>query len=157
MKRLLLSLIFLLTGIALYAQTTDDVIELIKSDLKTNSKEIITEEMKFTSSESEIFWPIYREFEHELDKLSDKRIKNIKEFTANFDSLTNQKADEIMKSSFSFLEDRLSLNKKYYKKIAAAISPTVAAKFMQLENEIQLIIDLNVVSMLPYIKKAGPK
>ncbi len=157
MKKLLLSTIFLLAGFALYAQTTDDVIELIKSDLKTNSKEIIAEEMNFTNAESEIFWPIYREYEHERDKLSDKRIAAIKEFTENYDSLTNQKADEIMKASFSFYKDRLSLNEKYYRKIAEVLTPVVAAKFMQLENEIQLVIDLNVVSMLPYVKKAGAK
>lgn len=157
MKRLILSTIFLFTGFTLYAQTTDDIIELIKSDLKTNSKEIITEEMNFTAAESKVFWPIYREYEHELDKLSDKRIAGIKEFTANYDSLTDQKADEIMKTSFGFFEDRLSLNKKYYNKFAEVLTPTVAAKFMQLENEIQLIIDLNVVSMLPYVKKAGAK
>lgn len=157
MKNFLFSIVFLLTGFTLYAQTTDDLIELVKSDIKTNSKAIITQEMNFTSAESEIFWPIYREYEHEKDKLSDKRVATIKEFAANYDSLTNKKADELMKSTFSFMEDRLALNKKYYKKFAEALSPTLAAKFMQLENELQLVIDLNIVSMLPYVKKSEMK
>ncbi len=153
MKQLILSAIFLFTSVLLNAQTINDQIELLKSDLKNNRKTVITETMNFTESESKIFWPIYREYEVELEKLSDKRIAAIKDFAENYDSLTNEKADELMQTSFSFLEDRLSLNKKYYNKYAKELSPTIAAKYMQLENEIQLIIDMQVASALPYFKK----
>jgi hypothetical protein len=38
------------------------------------------------------------------------------DLAANYDNLTDKKAGELIKSSFSFLEDHISLNKKYYKK-----------------------------------------
>ena len=34
--------------------------------------------------------------------------------------------------------------------------PTVAAKYMQVENEMQLIMDMELASVLPYFKKAAP-
>jgi hypothetical protein len=49
---------------------------------------------------------------------------------ANYDNLTHKKADELIKSSFNFLEYRLSLNKKYYKKFAEALTPVAVAKYM---------------------------
>jgi hypothetical protein len=136
-----------------FAQDVDSYIELLKSDLKTNKKAIITQTMHFTEKQSEAFWPVYNEFEHELEKLSTKRVKNIKDFAANYDSLTDKKADELIKNSFSFQGDRLNLNKKYYQKFAKALTPTVAAKYMQVENQIQLIIDLSIAANLPYAKK----
>ena len=156
MKKLfLIAFLFSITNV--FAQDTDSYIEVLKSEIKTDKKAIITETMGFTEKESQAFWPIYNEFEHELSKLADKRISNIKDFAANYDSLSDKKADELLMNSFSFLEDRLSLNKKYYKKFAEALTPTVAAKYMQLENQIQLILDLSIAANLPLAKKPSSK
>ena len=156
MKKLFL-FAFLFSLVNVFAQDADSYIEVLKSEIKTDKKAIITETMQFTEQQSAAFWPVYNEFEHELEKLSSKRIANIKDFAANYDSLTDKKADELLMNSFSFLEDRLSLNKKYYKKFAEALTPTVAAKYMQLENQIQLILDLSIAANLPLAKTPGTK
>jgi hypothetical protein len=156
MKKLFL-IAFMISITNVFAQDIDSYIELLKSDVKTNRKAIITEVMVFTEKESEAFWPIYNEFEYEASKLSDNRISNIKDFAANYDSLTDAKADELIKNSFNFLEDRLSLNKKYYDKFAKVLTPTVAAKYMQLEHQIQLVLDLSIAANLPLMKKPGTK
>lgn len=137
------------------AQDVQSYIELLKSDVKTGKKEIITEVMEFTDQQSEAFWPIYNEFENQLEKLADKRLANIKDFAANYDIMTDKKADELIKNSFSFLEDRQSLNKKYYKKISKSLTPTVAAKYMQVENAIQLLLDIGIAANLPLFEKQG--
>jgi hypothetical protein len=158
MKKLILGSIFLLSTIVISAQTTtNDLVELLKSDLKNNRKAVITEVMNFTEAESQVFWPIYREYEFEMEKLADQRLSVIKQFAENYETLSNEKADELMNSYFDFMEDRLSLNKKYYNKYADVLAPTVAAKYMQLENEIQLIIDTEVASAMPYFKKVEIK
>ena len=154
MKKLLL-ISFIISFTSVFAQDADSYIEILKSEIKTDKKAIITETMQFTEKESSAFWPIYNEFEHELEKLSGKRIANIKDFAANYDSLTDKKADELIKTSFSFQNDRLSLNEKYYKKFAEVLTPIVAAKYMQLENQIQLILDLSIAANLPLAKKPG--
>ncbi len=156
MKKLFL-IAFMISITNVFAQDVDSYIELLKSDVKTNRKAIITEVMAFTEKESEAFWPIYNEFEYEASKLADNRISNIKDFAANYDSLTDAKADELIKNSFNFLEDRLSLNKKYYDKFAKVLTPTVAAKYMQLEHQIQLVMDLSIAANLPLMKKPGTK
>jgi lysophospholipase L1-like esterase len=154
MKKLILT-IALFSVANVFAQNVDDFIQLLKSDVQSQKIAIITQVMNFTDEQSEVFWPIYNEFSNELLKLSDKRISNIKDFAANYDSLTDKKADQLINNAFSFQSDRLSLNKKYYSKFAKALTPTVAAKYMQLEYEIQLIIDLSVNSNLPLAKMPG--
>jgi lysophospholipase L1-like esterase len=154
MKKLLL-MVALFSATSVFAQNVDDFIALLKSDVQSDKIAIITEVMAFTEQQSEIFWPIYSDFSNELSKLADTRIANIKDFAANYDSLTDVKADQLINSSFDFQSDRLNLNEKYYNKFAKALTPTVAAKYMQLEYQIQLIIDLTVSSNLPLAKKPG--
>jgi hypothetical protein len=152
MKKIIL-LITMFSTMSVLAQNVDDFIQLLKSDVQNNKIAIITEVMNFTDEQSEKFWPIYNEFSNELSKLSDKRVANIKDFAANYDSLTADKANELMENSFNYREDRLNLNEDYYGTFAEALGPIVAAKFMQLEHQIQLIIDLSINSNLPLAKK----
>jgi hypothetical protein len=154
MKKLML-IVALFTITNIYAQSVDDFIALLKSDVQSDKIAIITEVMTFTDQQAEVFWPIYNDFSYELLKLSDVRVANIKDFAANYDSLTDEKANQLIKNAFDFQGDRLDLNEKYYDKFADALTPTVAAKYMQLEYEIQLIIDLSVNSNLPLAKKPG--
>jgi hypothetical protein len=155
-KKLFL-IVFVFSIANVFAQDIDSYIELLRSDIKTEKKAIITEVMEFTEEQSEAFWPIYREFEFELDKLADARLANIKEFAKNYENLTDEKADKLINVSFDFQGDRLNLNEKYYNKFAEVLSPTVAAKYMQLEHEIQLLIDIGISSNLPLAKKPGSK
>lgn len=148
-------ILFILSFTSVFAQDVDSYIEQLKAEIKTDRKVIIINTMQFTEQQSEVFWPIYDEYAYELEKLASQRIANIKDFAANYDSLTDKKADELINNSFNFLGDRLSLNKKYYKKFAEVLTPMVAAKYMQLEHQIQLVMDLNIAANLPLIKKQG--
>jgi hypothetical protein len=58
-----------------------------------------------------------------------------------------------MKTAFDFQQSRSKLNESYYKKFAKVLTPTTAAKYMQIENQIQLLIDLTITSELPLVKK----
>jgi len=154
MKKLLL-IVALFSATSIFAQNVDDFIQLLKSDVQSNKIAIITEVMNFTDEQSEKFWPVYNEFSNELSKLGDKRITNIKDFAANYDSLTDEKANQLISNSFDYQEDRLDLNEDYFNKFSEALGPIVAAKYMQLERQIQLIIDLSINSNLPLAKKPG--
>jgi hypothetical protein len=67
--------------------------------------------------------------------------------------MTGTKADELINNALKFQEDRVSLNKKYYKKFAKVLPPITAAKYMMVESQIQLMIDLVIASELPIVKK----
>ncbi len=151
MKRLFLALVIVLCFASfLFAQT--DYIELMRKNVAAEKTAIITDAMNFTEEESEIFWPIYREYDFERDKIDDQRIALIKDYAANFEVITDEKADEISKRSFKNREQALKLEKKYYEKMAKALSPRTASRFFQLDAQINSLISLQVSSELPLIE-----
>lgn len=153
MKKLML-LLFALATTATYAQDdVDSFVELLRSDVKTNKKAIIVTAMEFTAAQAEVFWPIYRNYEFDLDNLGDARFTLFKEYADNYESMTDEKAKQLMEKAFKFQEDRLKLRKKYFNEISKALSPTMAAKFSQVDNQIHLLIDMQIASELPLVKK----
>ncbi len=153
MKKLLLVIVALfLVNTVSYGGDVEAYIELLKSDLRTQKVAVLTEAMKFTDEGSTAFWPIHREYELELSKIIDDRIELIKDYAQNYDNLTNEKAKELARTVFDLEKRRTKLKKKYFKKFEKALSAVVAAKFVQVENQINLLIDLQIASELPLIK-----
>jgi len=155
MKKLILAagLILLMAGAAVADEGLEQYIELFRSDLKTQTVAVITEVMDFSEAEGNAFWPIYREMEVDRAKLVDERIALIKDYAANYASMTDAKAKELINRAFKLEESRLKLHQKYYKKIESATSSITAAKFMQLMNQIDLLIDISIASEMPLVER----
>ncbi len=126
-----------------------DVIELLRSDIATQKKALITGAMSMTEAESDIFWPIYNDYQNELRKVGDERVAMIKDYSANYDSMTDEMATDLSKRALKAYDDRLSLYKKYEKKFAKALSPRMAARWLQAEHAINTMIDVQVAAEMP--------
>ncbi|VAX16883.1 hypothetical protein MNBD_IGNAVI01-1562 [hydrothermal vent metagenome] len=150
MKKIIIGLVVLMSA-SLFAQSTDTYLELLRSDIKAQKKAVIAEAMNLNDLQSEKFWPIYREFEFEWDKLADVRVGIIKEYAAHFDTLTDEKADELVQKSYELDEDKLDLEKEYYKKVKEQLGAKQAGKFMQLITRLNMLIDIQIAAELPLI------
>ncbi|MFQ5585146.1 MAG: hypothetical protein ACE5GL_11990 [Calditrichia bacterium] len=152
MKKILF-LLAVFAGSFLMAQDVSSYIELMKSDIRTEKKAIVAEALNLSDEESSAFWPVYNDYEYELNKIVDQEIALIKEYAMVYDRLTPEKAEELVNKSFKLQESRIKLKKKYFKKLKKVISPISAAKFIQVENQINNLVDLQIASELPLIEK----
>jgi hypothetical protein len=50
------------------------------------------------------------------------------------------------------LKKKNKIKEKVFQKFERALSATIAAKFIQIENQINLLYDLQIASVLPLIK-----
>lgn len=55
-------------------------------------------------------------------------------------------------AAFGLESKRIDLKKRYYTKIELALSARTAARFFQVENQILMLLDLQMASMLPVVK-----
>jgi len=134
------------------ASAQEALLEVLRSDVRAEKVALITEVMMFTDEQAEVFWPIYREMESESGKLTDQRIALIKEYAADFGDMTDKKAKEIVNRSITLREKALAIEKKYYRKFSNALDPITAAKFYQINREIDMMIDIQVLSGLPFFE-----
>lgn len=127
-------------------------IELLRKDIQADKVMLLTAALEMTDEQSEKFWPLYREYQTKLATIGDERLKLIKNYAANYNAMTEEKAAELAKTSFSLQEDRMSLLKKTHKKVGKEIGPILATRFVQIENQLLTLIDLQIASEMPLIK-----
>ena len=129
--------------------------ELLRADVKVKRVAIITEIMQFDDAEAASFWPIFQEYDRELSKIGEGRISLIEDYINNYENITDQKADQLMTQVFALETQRAELKKKYFDKMKKTLSPVTAARFFQIENQIQHIVDLQISASLPTMQQAS--
>lgn len=145
-------------AVALPAAATaqENLVELVRADLRTEAQAIVTAAMALPDSQATKFWPVYREYERERALWNDQRAALIKRYAAQYATLTEDQAKDLAGDWFDMQEQRLDLWEKYYKRVSKALSPSVAARFIQVENQLNLVFDLQIAGELPLvIKRAG--
>jgi hypothetical protein len=123
--------------------------ELLRSDVRTQKVAIITEVMGFTETEDKAFWPIYREYDAEMSKLGDERVALIADYAKKFDTITDADANTLATKAMDLQTRRNAAMGKCYERVKAALSPRTALRFLQVEHQLQLVIDLQIAASLP--------
>ncbi len=148
--------ILLVAGVAspssAQSPTPETYLELLRSDVRTSKVEILTEALALSEEQGEAFWPIYREYDTALATLVDRKVAMIKAFAETYGSITDEQATLFAKDWFALQSDRLKLRKNYFNKVSKAVSPLVAAQFIQLENVIGMLIAIQVAAELPLME-----
>ena len=127
-------------------------LDLLRQDLRAKRKQLIAANLKLTETEAAKFWPIYNEYDAELTKLNDLRLANIQEYARNYDSMTESKADELIQKAFDYRKRRSELLSKYYVRVKESLGSVQAARFVQIEDQLLMIIDLQITSELPVVE-----
>jgi hypothetical protein len=127
-------------------------VELLRSDLRTQKVAIITQMMEFTEADDAAFWPIYREYELEMSKLGDERVAMVEEYGRTYSQMTDEIADKLATRALDLEARRQALKGKVYERVKQATSARTAAKFLQVEQQILLLTDLQISAALPVIK-----
>ena len=162
MNRYLILSLFLAGSLFAQKAPVDDTrayLEILRSDFNADKVVLYNRVMQLNESEAKKFWPIYRDYERELIKLSDQRLELIRDFFARQDAgkLTDEVSKDIADRWLKGVQARLDLWKKYNKKISDEVSPTRGAQFLQLENQIALFIDIAIAQEMPAIAPASTK
>lgn len=152
MKKLIFGTLFMFLASMAFTQTADDYIEVLRSVLKTEKKAAIAEVMQLNEQESEVFWPLYNEFNEKMYTVQSKRVKIIKDYAASYANMTDEKADELWTASMNFKQESLNLTKQYYKKFKKILPAGKAAKYFQAENKIAALVDYQLAADIPMVE-----
>jgi hypothetical protein len=137
------------------SQNIQAYIALLRSDVRQQKAEMMGEVMQLSAADAAKFWPIYEQYDEELAKLNDQRVANIQEYSSSYDQMTDDKADELIHKAMSYRKQRAELLAKYYEQVKQALGGITAARFVQVEDQLLLIIDLQIDSSLPVVGQSS--
>jgi hypothetical protein len=142
-----------LLQVAAQDSNIDSDIEILRANIRADKMQLVTDEMQLSDDEAKTFWPIYRQYDSDLTKLNDEKVNLLKEYANSYEKLTSQQVQSLAHRSFELQKARVDLRQQYFTKIAHAVSPQTAGRFVQVEDRIDLLLNLQLAASVPMVQK----
>jgi hypothetical protein len=131
----------------------DSDIQILRSNIRADKTKLVSENMNLSDSEAKVFWPVYQNYETDLTKLNDKKLELIKEYADSYDHMTDEQAKSLTDRNLALEKQRIDLRADYFKKFSKVVPAKTAARFMQVDNRIDLLLNVQLASGIPMMEK----
>jgi hypothetical protein len=116
---------------------------------KAQRKAVVGQNMYLTAAQAKNFWPLYDAYERRMDIIEDRHIREIKNYVASYNNLTdadaNQKLDEVL----AIQQARLQTQLDYVPKFRAVLPGVLVTRFFQIDNKMRAMVQCNIAQMVP--------
>ena len=149
MKKVTLLLLALVTFVYVNAQSNKEELDLMQAAFGMEKKAMVSEFVKVDASQKDAFWKLYDEYETARKDLGKKRVDLLDKYAREFNKLTNESMDIMMKETIDLQKKTDALLISYTGKIKKVTNPVVAFQFYQVEAYILSGIRLSILEELP--------
>jgi hypothetical protein len=134
-----------------FAQMADDV-ELSREVLQTQRKALVAKNMDMTEEESQVFWPVYNDYRAAVREVNDRKVKLITDYAANYGTLSDEKAEEMLSEFLKIQKAEVKVKKGYVKKFKRVLPIKKVLRFYQVENKLDAIVNFQLARDIPLVK-----
>ena len=122
----------------------DQDIQLLKSNLRAQKKQIVAANMDLTDTEAEKFWPVYNRYAADVATIYDTKIALFQEYLENYDSMSGEQAESYLRRRAAVEEDIMQVRLKYLPEFRKVLTGRETALFYQIDWRLDLILNLQL-------------
>jgi len=131
------------------ATNTRDDTELLISQIQTDKRAVVLASLELTDPQVAAFTPVYDEYQRDMKVQFESAVEMLNKFAANYGSMTDDAAEDILKDWFKLRDGRNSIMKKYAKKMERVLPATKVLQWVQVENKLNALLDVQAASVIP--------
>lgn len=128
------------------------LIQATRTQINADRQQAITLSLPLSPTESDAFWPLYREYHGKIDLLNDRFYALVMEYAKAYPNVGDEQAKKFIKEYNDIDEDRVDLREKYAKKFIKVIPATKVARYLQIEHRLDVLEALDASSQIPLVK-----
>ena len=126
-------------------------LETVHEKLKAEKKSIVTKYMELTDAEAKNFWPVYDDYQKELQTFHERLQAMLRSYAADYrgKSLTDEKAKKLLDEWIALEQEEVKQRKGVVPKVMKALPAKKAARYLQIENEYRMLLRYDLAATVP--------
>lgn len=137
------------------AEVTD--MQALRTAVRTDKKAFVASTLKLTPAEEKKFWPIYDEYQRNLDMTNRRRVVAIQQLAVGdapeSEIYAKRLVNELIVVDEAEVKARRTLQNRLMRAVPSRIlPPKKAARYLQLESKIRAVQAYDVAATVPLIK-----
>jgi len=136
----------------LSAQTDMDLAAQ-RAQIQKDRNSVIAANLPLTTEQTATFWPLYKEYRSEMQKLGDRGQKLITDYAAGYNTtLTDEQAAALLKEYLSIQQETVAVKQRFAPRFGAILPARSVMRFYQLESKIDATLAASLVEQIPLAK-----
>jgi hypothetical protein len=123
--------------------------QLLISQIQTNKRAVVLSSLGLTDAGVAAFTPIYDEYQAKMKEHLKRGSELLNKYASNYDTMTDEAAEDILKESLELREERTDLLKTYAKKLGRKLPATKVLRWVQIENKLNTLLDWQAAQIIP--------
>ena len=124
-------------------------VELTRAAIQVRRQALVTAGMDFDGKEADMFWPLYRDYRVAMARVNDRYVKLVGEYLSIYENLPDDAATRMMNEYLDIERARTALKTEYVPKFGAAMPARKVARFFQIDNKLDAVINADLARMIP--------
>jgi len=131
-----------------------DNMQILRDKIRADKKLVVATNMELTESEAKDFWPIYEQYQKDLQKINRRMANLLESYADDFrnKSLTDEKAKNLIDEALKIDRAEADLKSTYAPKLSKALPITKAVRYLQIENKIRAVVKYDIASGVPLVR-----
>jgi predicted outer membrane protein len=131
-----------------------DNMQILRDKLRADKKLVVAANMELTESEAQGFWPLYDQYQKDLQNLNQRIASLLESYAADLQgkSLTDAKAKQLIAEAVAIEQAEAQLKSTYAPQLSKVLPVKKVARYLQIENKIRAIVKYDIASGLPLVQ-----
>jgi hypothetical protein len=125
--------------------------------LEADRAQVVADNLILTSAEATTFWPVYHAYRADMKAISDRSVKLIDNFAKVYDQLADTTAARLLNEWLGIERDRVAMKTSYVPKFMAVLPARKVARYYQIENKLDAIVQYAAAGSVPLAMTATHK
>jgi hypothetical protein len=131
-----------------------DNMEILRDKIKADKKLLVATNMELTESEAKAFWPIYAEYQKDLQTINRRIVNLLDSYAADArgKTLTDDKAKKLIDEALAIEQSEANLKGAYAPKLSKVLPVKKVARYLQIENKIRAVVKYDLAQGVPLVQ-----
>jgi hypothetical protein len=127
--------------------------EILKEKVKADKKLLVASNMDLSDSEAKAFWPLYDEYQKELEQINHRLGTTIEAYAEAYNKgpLPDDTAKKLMNEALAVEQSEVQLKRTFADKLRKVLPASKTARYIQIENKIRAIIKADLAQRIPLV------
>ena len=135
------------------SSSADTNMDILIQKVKADKKLLVASNMDLTEGEAKKFWPLYEQYQAELQRINLQLADTIKDYNVAFNKgpIPDDTAKRLLNEALSVELAELKLKHKYAEWMAQVVPKVKVVRYIQIENKIRAVLKMQLAADIPLV------
>jgi len=125
---------------------------MTRAQIDAERQSIVATNLPLTETQSQAFWPLYREYKNAQAAIDDRMATLILDYAEHFETMTDETAAVMLADWLKIQQDETKLKADWAPRFSRILPAKLVTRFYQIENKLDTLVRVDLVNGIPLMK-----